>query len=140
MADTNTNASVETGTGVKLDVRAYPISEPKGSTVAYASITINDMFAVNSIRVVNGEKGLFVAMPQAKDNRGEFRDLCFPVTGELRKQISDAVIGEYAATLDALLVQRESTTKKLRDAAKAAKERPVTPPLEKAAKKSEPAL
>ena len=59
-----------TENGIKLDVRAYPIAEPKGSVMAFASVTINDMFAVNNIRVVNSEKGLFVAMPQVKDNKG----------------------------------------------------------------------
>lgn len=48
---------------VKLDVRVYPIAEPKGSTMAFASANIDDIFAVTNIRVVNGEKGLFVAMP-----------------------------------------------------------------------------
>jgi stage V sporulation protein G len=129
-----------TENNVKLDVRAYPIAEPKGNVMAYASITINDMFAVNNIRVVNSEKGLFVAMPQTRDKRGDFRDVCFPVTAELRKQISDAVLNEYTAALDTLVTKRESTVEKLRDAARTAKERPVAPAPEKAAKKVAPEL
>lgn len=62
---------------VKLDVRAYPIAEPKGNTVGFASVTINDMFAVHGIRVMNGEKGIFAAMPSVKDSKGEYRDVCF---------------------------------------------------------------
>jgi stage V sporulation protein G len=129
-----------TENNVKLDVRAYPIAEPKNNVVAFAGVTINDMFAVNNIRVVNSDKGLFVAMPQTRDKSGEYRDVCFPVTSELRKQISDAVLNEYATELDALVTKRESTVEKLRDAARAAKERPVTPVPEKTAKKSEPAI
>jgi stage V sporulation protein G len=130
-----------TENGVKLDARAYPIAEPKGNVLAYASITINDMFAVNSIRVVNSDKGPFVAMPQARDNRGDFRDICFPVTAELRKQISDVVLNEYAAALDTLVTKRESTVEKLRDAARAAKERPAAPVSpDKAANKAAPEL
>jgi len=129
-----------TENNVKLDVRAYPIAEPKNNVVAFAGVTINDMFAVNNIRVVNSEKGLFVAMPQTRDKSGEYRDVCFPVTSELRKQISDAVLNEYATELDALVTKRESTVEKLRDAARAAKERPATPVQEKTAKKSEPAI
>ena len=54
MADTEKN--------IKLDVRAYPIVEPKGSVVAFASVTIDDMFAVNNIRVVNSEKEPFIGI------------------------------------------------------------------------------
>ena len=107
----------------KVDARAYPIAEPKGNTVAFASVTIDEKFAVHGIRVVNGEKGPFVAMPQTRDNRGEYRDICFPTTAELRKQISDRVMTEYAAALDDLVAKRESTVDKLREAATAAKER-----------------
>ena len=109
----------------KVEARAYPIAEPKSSTVAFASVTIDDKFAVHGIRVVSGEKGPFVAMPQTRDAKGEWRDLAFPVTVELRKQISDTVLTEYAAALDELVAKRESTVDKLREAARAAKERPA---------------
>jgi stage V sporulation protein G len=127
-------------TATKIEARAYPIAEPKGNTLAYASINLDDKFAVNGIRVVTGEKGLFVAMPQTKDAKGEYRDLCFPVTKELRQQINDTVLSEYANALDAMVTKRESTVEKLRDAARAAKERPDAPAKEKAAKKSGPEL
>ena len=118
----------------KIDARAYPIAEPKNSTVAYASVNIDEKFAVNGIRVVNSEKGLFVAMPQTRDNRGEYRDICFPITKELRQQISDTVLNEYAAALDVLVEQRESTVAKLREAANAAKGRPSPDKSKEAAK------
>ena len=127
----------EKETPTKVEARAYPIAEPKGNTVAFASVTIDDKFAVHGIRVVNGEKGPFVAMPQTRDNKGEFRDLCFPTTASLRKQISDTVLTEYAAALDELVAKRESTVDKLREAARAAKERPApTVNREKSAYKS----
>jgi stage V sporulation protein G len=129
-----------TAAATKLDARAYPIAEPKSNTLAYASITIDGKFAVSGIRVVNSGNGPFVAMPQTRDSKGDYRDLCFPVTKELRQQISDAVLSEYAAALDAMVTKRESTVEKLRDAAKAAKERPAAPPKDKAAKKSGPEL
>jgi len=72
---------------IKLDVRTYPIAEPKSNVVGFACVTIEDVFVVNNIRVVNSEKGLFVAMPQVKDNEGKypkFSSMCastrFPVT------------------------------------------------------------
>jgi len=94
---------------------------------------------VNGIRVVKGENGPFVAMPQTRDAKGDYRDLCFPVTKELRQQISDKVLTEYGAALDTLVVKRESTVEKLRAAAIAAKERPA-PARDKAAKRTAPEL
>ena len=105
-------------TAAKLDVRAYPIADPKGSTVAFASVTINDLVAINGIRVVGGEKGLFAAMPQTKDTNGEYRDIAFPVTKELRQQLNKAILDEYTAVKD----QPASVKDQIRDGAKAAKD------------------
>ena len=82
----------------KLDVRVYPIEEPKGNTKAFASVSINDLIAIRGIRVLDGaEKGLFVNMPQSKDKNGEYHDIAFPLNGDLRKEISAAVLKEYKA-------------------------------------------
>ena len=129
-----------TESNVKLDVRAYPITEPKGNVVAFASVTINDMFAVNNIRVVNSEKGLFVAMPQVKDNKGEYRDICFPVTADLRKQMNEAILGAYAEEKEKAAPTKESTAEKLREGAKEAKAQPVKTGEKAAPKKPEPEL
>jgi stage V sporulation protein G len=79
-----------------LDVRVYPIDEPKGSTLAYANVAVDGLAAICGIRVVDGEKGLFVSMPQSHDNTGAYHDIAFPLTGDLRKEITDAVLDEYA--------------------------------------------
>ena len=97
----------------KLDVRAYPIAEPKSNTVAFASVTINDMIAINGIRVVAGANGLFAAMPQAKDKDGEYRDIAFPVTKDLRQQLNKAILDEYAAA-------KTSVKEQIKDGAKPA--------------------
>jgi len=129
MADT-------TQTAAKIDVRAYPIAEPKGSTVAFASVTINDLVAINGIRVVDGEKGLFAAMPQTKDTNGEYRDIAFPVTKELRQQLNKAILDEYAVVKD----QPASVKDQIRDGSKAAKDAPTkeAPAAAKTAKKMGP--
>jgi Uncharacterized protein, involved in the regulation of septum location len=114
MADT-------TQTAAKLDVRAYPIAEPKSSTVAFASVTINDMIAINGIRVVSGENGLFAAMPQTKDAAGDYRDIAFPVTKELRQQLNKAILDEYAVQKD----QPNSVKDQIRDGAKTTKDAPA---------------
>jgi stage V sporulation protein G len=79
----------------KLDVRVYPIDEPKGSTLAFASVAVDDLAAIRSIRVVDSEKGIFVSMPQSQDKNEEYHDIAFPLTAELRQEISAAVLDEY---------------------------------------------
>jgi stage V sporulation protein G len=78
-----------------LDVRVYPIDEPKGNTLAFASVALDDLAAIRGIRVVDSAKGLFVTMPQSQDNTGIYHDVAFPLTKELRQEISDAVLGEF---------------------------------------------
>jgi len=99
----------------KLDVRAYPIKEPKGKTVAFASVTINDMIGINGIQVVDGKNGLFAQMPQTKDTNGSYRDIAFPVTRELRLQLNSAVIDAYHAVIDKQSVKEQLKDKKETD-------------------------
>ena len=82
----------------KLDVRVYPIDEPKGSTIAFASVAVDDLIAIRGIRVVDNEKGMFVSMPQSKsekDGKTDYHDIAFPLTADLRKEISKAILDEY---------------------------------------------
>ena len=64
---------------------------------AIASIVIDDVFVIHDLRVVNGDKGVFVAMPSRKLPSGEFRDICHPINSEARQQIQEAVLSEFAA-------------------------------------------
>ena len=82
----------------KLDIRVFPIDEPKGNTRAFASVAIDDMIAIRGIRVVDSEKGMFVTMPQSKDKEDKYHDIAFPLSGDLRKEISSAVLAEYDRT------------------------------------------
>lgn len=124
---------------LKLDARAYPIKEPQGTTIAFASITINDTFAVHSLKVVNGEKGVFVAEPSVKDKDGEFRKVAFPITAEARKQMSAVVLDAYikaaekshpdlaaAAKTARESLDKASLTQRIKDAASEAKAQPTS--------------
>jgi stage V sporulation protein G len=62
---------------------------------AIASVVIDDAFVVHDLRVVNGEKGLFVAMPSRKLPNGEFRDICHPINAEARQQIQESVLAQF---------------------------------------------
>jgi len=64
---------------------------------AIASIVIEDSFVVHDLRVVNGDKGLFVAMPSRKLPNGDFRDICHPINTDARNQIQQAVLEQFAA-------------------------------------------
>ena len=83
---------------VNLSVNVYPIEEPKGGTMAFASVGIDDLIAIRGIRVVEGEKGLFVSMPQSKNPKTEeFHDVAFPINAELRRAMEDTILDKYAA-------------------------------------------
>jgi stage V sporulation protein G len=64
---------------------------------AIASIVIDDQFVVHDLRVVNGDKGVFVAMPSRKLPSGEFRDICHPINSDARQQIQEAVLAQFEA-------------------------------------------
>jgi len=64
---------------------------------ALASIVIDDQFVVHDVRVVNGDKGLFVAMPSRRLPNGEFRDICHPINTESRDRIQAAVLAQFEA-------------------------------------------
>ncbi len=66
-----------------------------GNVKAIASANLDDCFAVKNIRVIEGKNGLFVSMPSYKGADGEYHDLCFPTTPEMRKQLNAAVEEAY---------------------------------------------
>lgn len=80
---------------MKTDVRINSLMPGEGSVKATASANLDDCFAVKNIRVVEGKNGLFVSMPSYKGTDGEYHDLCFPTTPELRKQLNGAVAEAY---------------------------------------------
>ena len=62
---------------------------------ALATITLDDCFVVNSLKVIEGRDGLFVAMPSRQGRDGRERDIAHPITKELRQQINKAVLDAY---------------------------------------------
>ena len=74
-------------------VTLRPVSMNK--VCAIASIVIDDAFVVHDLRVVNGDKGLFVAMPSRKLPSGDFRDICHPINTDTRTRIQQAVLDQF---------------------------------------------
>lgn len=62
---------------------------------AIASVTFDDEFVVNDIRLVEGDKGFFVAMPSRKLPDGNYKDVAHPIKTEMREKIQEAVLAEY---------------------------------------------
>lgn len=77
------------------EVRVFPVEDQTGNLKAIANITIDNAFAVRGIKVLGGDKGLFIGMPSKKDKNGEFKDIAHPINSESRKVVSDAIISEY---------------------------------------------
>ncbi|GAF14284.1 hypothetical protein JCM19046_2222 [Bacillus sp. JCM 19046] len=76
------------------DVRLRRVNT-EGRMRAIASITIDHEFVVHDIRVIDGNNGLFVAMPSKRTPDGEFRDIAHPISSKTREKIQVAVINEY---------------------------------------------
>ncbi len=74
--------------------------EDKGRLKAVATVCLDGKFLVTGVRVADCQKGLAVFMPSREIHAGEYRDICFPITSELYKQIKDSVLGAYASPED----------------------------------------
>ena len=80
------------------DVRIRRV-EKEGKMKAVVSITIDEEFVVHDIKVIEGEKGLFIAMPSRKAADGEYRDIANPINSETREQIQKLILEKYQETV-----------------------------------------
>lgn len=80
------------------DVRMRKISQ-EGKMKAIVSVTFDNEFVVHDIKVIDGQNGLFVAMPSRKMGDGDFRDIAHPINSETRERIQEAIFEEYEKTL-----------------------------------------
>lgn len=81
------------------DVRVRKISK-EGKMKAIVSVTFDDQFVVHDIKIIEGQNGLFIAMPSRKTPDGEFKDIAHPINMDTRTQIQDAVLEKYTAVLE----------------------------------------
>ena len=80
------------------DVRIRKISDD-GKMRAVASITLDDEFVVHDIKIIDGQNGLFIAMPSKKMSDGAFRDGAHPICSEVRNQIKEQIFQAYEKML-----------------------------------------
>lgn len=80
-----------------INITNVKITKVESSTKVkgIASITIDDSFVVHDIKILESEKGLFVAMPSRRTPTGEFKDIAHPINAETREIIQKAVLNEY---------------------------------------------
>jgi stage V sporulation protein G len=75
------------------EVKIFPVQEDR--LKAYVSITFDNCFIVRDLKVINGNNGLFVAMPSKKRKDGTYRDTAHPLNNETRERIESKVLEEY---------------------------------------------
>ena len=80
------------------DVRVRKVSK-EGKMKAIVSITLDNEFVVHDIKVIEGEKGMFIAMPSRKAADGEYRDIAHPINSETRDKIQSSILAKYETTL-----------------------------------------
>ena len=82
------------------DVRIRKV-EKEGKMKAVVSITIDEEFVVHDIKVIDGEKGLFIAMPSRKAADGEYRDIAHPINSDTRNKIQQIILEMYESEIAA---------------------------------------
>ena len=76
------------------DVRVRKVTK-EGKMKAVISVTIDEEFVVHDIKVIEGEKGLFIAMPSKKSADGEYRDIAHPINSRTRERIQNIILEKY---------------------------------------------
>ena len=96
------------------DVRVRRV-EKEGKMKAIVSITLDNEFVIHDIKVIEGEKGLFIAMPSRKAADGEYRDIAHPINSNTRDTIQTIILNKYETTLLRMRRQRKEWHKIQKD-------------------------
>ena len=76
------------------DIRVRKITK-EGKMKAVVSVTFDEIFVVDDIKVIEGEKGLFIAMPSRRSGDGEYRDIAHPINSEMRDKLQKEILEKY---------------------------------------------
>ena len=85
------------------EVRVYPVNEEK--LKAYVTITLDNCFVVRDLKVINGNTGLFIAMPAKRRKDGTFKDIAHPLNVETRQRMERVILAEYDKELKRVAVE-----------------------------------
>ena len=75
------------------DIRIKPVTT-EGKLRAYVTITFDDCFVVHNLKVIAGQSGMFIAMPNRKTKTGEYKDIAHPINSEFRQRMQDRILEE----------------------------------------------
>lgn len=81
------------------DVRIRKIND-EGKMKAIVSVTFDNEFVVHDIKIIEGQNGLFIAMPSRKMGEGDFRDIAHPINSETRTRLQESIFSEYEKVKD----------------------------------------
>lgn len=82
------------------EVKVFPAKDNGSRLKAYATLVFDNDFIIRDLKVIEGEKGLFVSMPSRRRKDGSFRDIVHPLNSDTRKMIEEQVIGEFHKVKD----------------------------------------
>ncbi len=88
-------------------VKIRKVEKENSRMKGIASVTIDDEFVVHDIRVIEGDKGLFIAMPSRKTASGDYRDIAHPINQEVRNKFSEAILDAYENAEDYVPEEKE---------------------------------
>ena len=142
MSDAARGTAEQGSQKLDMSVKVYPAQDNSKNLLATATVTLGGCFAIRGLRILDSEKGAFVSMPQRKTAQGEYKDICFPTTAEMRKELHSAVLGEYQRTMEQSYSRAEKAMEKRESvldtlSQKAADVKPPAPGKAKAADKGE---
>ena len=78
------------------DIRIRKVSA-EGKLKAYVTVTFDDSFVVHNVKIIEGENGVFIAMPSRKTKNGEYKDVAHPINTEFRTLLQDKILDEFEA-------------------------------------------
>lgn len=142
MSDAARGTAEQGSQKLDMSVKVYPAQDNSKNLLATATVTLGGCFAIRGLRILDSEKGAFVSMPQRKTAQGEYKDICFPTTAEMRKELHSAVLGEYQRTMEQSYSRAEKAMEKRESvldtlSQKAAEVKPPAPGKAKTADKGE---
>lgn len=76
------------------DIRVRKVNTD-GKLKAYVTVTFDDCFVVHNVKVIQGESGVFIAMPSRRTKSGEYKDVAHPINTEFRNKLQDKILEEY---------------------------------------------
>lgn len=88
------------------DIRVRKLTK-EGKMKAVVSVTFDDVFVVHDIKVIDGDKGLFIAMPSRRAGDGEYRDIAHPINSDMRDRLQSEILAKYE---EAVKESRENET------------------------------